>query len=215
MRLLPVLLALALVAAGGAAAQVKVRTETIKRPAAAPPATQFVPAAEATDHVAAATPDDATAKGEPLSGLARLPEPVLRMRERILKAARSGDPHELFTLMQSGATMPVFTRTQRLDPTVIWKEAYPDSGGLEALSILITLLETDFVRLNAGTPQDTFLWPYFASVPLGSLTSAQKVDLFRIITASDYQAMLDGGRYDFYRVGIAPDGTWRYFLSGK
>ena len=145
----------------------------------------------------------------------RLPEAVGRMRERILKAAHSGDPQQVLALMQANGTMPVFSHTQKLDPTAIWKEAYPASGGVEALSILITILETGFVHIDAGTPQETYLWPYFAREPLKSLTPEQKVDLFRIVTGADYQDMLERGHYAFYRVGIGPDGAWRYFVSGE
>ena len=145
----------------------------------------------------------------------RLPEAAARMRERILKAAHSGDPQQVLALMQAGGSMPVFSHTRKIDPTAVWMQAYPESGGLEALSILITILETGFTHIDAGTPQEIYLWPYFAREPLKSLTAEQKVDLFRIVTGSDYQTMLETGRYAFYRVGIGPDGTWRYFVSGE
>jgi hypothetical protein len=214
-----------LAVSGSVLAQVRVRTETITRPATPTPANQFVPLtppggenARATSPQAAAGASDArraAVSAEDPADLARLPEPVRRMRARILKAAHSGDPQQVLALMQSGGAMPEFSRTQKLDPTAVWNEAYPDSGGVEALSILITILETGFVRVDAGTPQETYLWPYFAPVPLKALTPEQKVDLFRIITSSDYQNMLERGRYDFYRVGIGPDGAWRYFVSGE
>ena len=38
--------------------------------------------------------------------------------------------------------------------------------------------------------------------PLPALTSAQKVELFRIVTGADYKDMLAFGVYAFYRVGI-------------
>ena len=116
------------------------------------------------------------------------------MRERILAAAKSGDPQQMLALMQSGDTMPVFSHTQKLDPTAIWKEAYPESDGLEALSTLVTILDIPFARFAPDTPQDTYVWPYFALTPLAALTPRQKIDLFRVITGSDYEAMLKTGR---------------------
>jgi hypothetical protein len=134
------------------------------------------------------------------------------MRSRV---AATGDPQQLVALMKAGASVPMFSRTQRLDPTAIWRESYPDSDGIEVLSILFTILTTAPIRTEPDTPAETYLWPYFARLPLASLTPAQKVDLFRIITGADYREMLASGRYAFYRLGIAPDGTWRYFISGE
>jgi hypothetical protein len=51
-------------------------------------------------------------------------------------------------------------------------------------------------------------------VPLRRLTPEQKVELFRIVTGSDYKKMKEFGAYIFYRVGIAPDGTWHFFVAG-
>lgn len=214
-RPLPVLLAVMLAACGGALAQVRVRTETIRPPTPAPPFSELAPVApeDGASGPAATLParvEDPAIITDP----AQLPPAVAGMRERILKAARSGDPQKVLALMQAGATMPLFSHTQRLDPTVVWRDSYPDSDGIEALSILVALLTTAPIRTDPETPAETYLWPYFARLPLKSLTAAQKVDLFRIVTGADYREMLASGRYAFYRVGIAPDGSWRYFIAG-
>jgi hypothetical protein len=223
-----------LVEGGGAVAQVKVRTETIRPqgPATIPPsANKFVlPAEEGSregnregshegsrdvgPQAAAAEPDRA-AGPEIATDISRLPPAVLRTRERILAAARTGDLQTLLALMHANGNMPVFSHTQRQDPAAYWRETYPDSDGVEILSILITILETEPVRIDAGTPQETYLWPYFARLPIKSLTPAQKVELFRVVTGSDYKEMLERGRYVFYQVGIGPDGSWRYFLASE
>jgi hypothetical protein len=210
MRPLPVLLAVMLAAGTGALAQVRLRTETIRPPTPAIPYNQLTPAPPA-----AAEPLALTEDSDIIMDPARLPPAVAGMRERILKAARSGDLQQLVAVMKAAADMPVFSHTQRLDPTAIWRERYPDSDGIEVLSILFTILTTAPIRVDAGTPAETYLWPYFARLPLASLTPAQKVDLFRIITGADYREMVASGRYAFYRVGIAPDGTWRYFIAGE
>jgi hypothetical protein len=224
-----------LLAGGGAAAQVKVRTETI-RPAGAtipPMANQFVPPSQegnrngnrdASPNARAADPPPAAgtpalperaAGPEIATELGRLPPAVLRTRERILAAARTGDLQTLLALMHANGNMPVFSHTQRQDPAAYWRENYPDSDGVEILSILISILETQPVRIDAGTPQETYLWPYFARLPIKSLTPAQKVELFRVVTGSDYKEMLERGRYVFYQLGIGPDGSWRYFLASE
>lgn len=173
-----------------ASAQTSVRTESIKRPAAA---------------------------GEPapeiITDLSRLPAPVAAMRERILAAARSGDLQQIVAVMQSKGAMPIFSNSAARDPAAYWRENYPDSAGLEVLSILIGILETPFVHVERGTPQEMYLWPYFARTPLKDLTAAQKVALFRIVTGADYKDMLEAGSYNFYRAGIGPDGTWHFFIG--
>jgi hypothetical protein len=184
-----------------AGAQTKVRTETIRppsdaqaRPSPAPPAVDAAP--------------------QILGDLSLLPQPVARARERILAAAKSGDLKKLVTVMQTSETMPIFSLGEDKDPADFWRKTYPDSDGVEALAILIGVLEMPFVHVDKGTPQEMFLWPYFARLPLKSLTPEQKVELFRIVTGADYKDMMDFGAYSFYRVGIGPDGTWHFFVSG-
>jgi hypothetical protein len=215
-----------LAAGHGALAQLKVRTETIKPPATTvpPSANQFVPSdgpgpdAPAIERPAAAG-QTASAAGpagpETATDLSRLPPAVLRTRDRILAAAHTGDLQTLMALMRANGNVPVFSHTQKQDPAAYWKETYPDSDGIEILSILISILETQAARIAADTPQETYVWPYFARLPVKSLTPVQKVDLFRVVTGSDYKQMLERGRYVFYQVGIGPDGTWRYFLASE
>jgi hypothetical protein len=206
------LLALALMASGSVLAQNKVRTETIRPPAAAAQpgaASKF----RSDGHLVS---PDRPAAGEPeiITDLARLPPAAARTRERILAAARSGDLQKLLAVMQLNAALPIFSFSEDKDPVGFWKANYPDSDGIEALSILVTILETGFVHVDLGTPQEIYLWPYFARLPLKSLTPEQKVELFRIVTGADYKDMIEFGAYSFYRLGIAPDGTWHFFVSG-
>ena len=146
--------------------------------------------------------------------LSRLPPGAARTRERILEAARTGDLDKFLIVMQSNETLPVFSFGNEKDPIAFWKATYPASDGLETLAILIQVLETGFVHVHTGTPQEMYVWPYFAHVPLQRLTPEQKVELFRIVTGSDYKKMKEFGAYIFYRVGVAPDGTWHFFVAG-
>ena len=151
---------------------------------------------------------------EIIRDLSRLPPRAARMRERILEAARSGDLEKLLIVMQSNETLPVFSFGNEKAPIAFWKATYPGSEGLEILAILIQVLETGFVHVHKGTPQEMYVWPYFAHVPLNRLSPEQKVELFRIATGSDYKKMKEFGAYIFYRVGIAPDGIWHFFVAG-
>ncbi len=151
---------------------------------------------------------------EVIRDFSRLPEPVRAMRERILAAARTGDPAKVAELMKSLDPVPVYSFGADNDPLGYWKSSYPDSDGIEALSILIEVLESPFVHADKGTPQEMYLWPYFAGMPLAALTPEQKVELFKIVTGSDWKEMQEFGAYIFYRVGIAPNGSWQFFVAG-
>jgi hypothetical protein len=194
------LLALALIASGNALAETKVRTETFKPP----------PAADRGRPTGHLPPQGAVP--EIITDLSRLPAPVARTRERILAAAKSGDLQQLAALMNE--TTPAFSFSDDKDPIAFWKENYPDSEGIEVLSILTTILETGFVRVDEGTQRDMYVWPYFVRMSLKALTPQQKVELFRIVTGADYKDMLAFGSYAFYRLGIGPDGTWHFFVVG-
>jgi hypothetical protein len=177
-----------------------------------PQATPAAPAKPAQAPPSALTRAQTTP--EIVTDLARLPPPVARMRTRILEAARSGDLEKLVAVMQSGETMPIFTFGDEKNPLIFWRANYPDSGGIEVLAILVNILETGYVLIDKGTPQEMYVWPYFAFTPLKTLTGEQKVALFRIVTGADYKEMNEFGAYIFYRLGIAPDGTWHFFVSG-
>ena len=224
----PVLLVLAFAVAMSAdgvvpvVAQVKLQTQSIKpsTPSSTPetpPATGSPPAAGA---VTAAKPTNSAPSGIPnpepelILDVARLPQPVARTREKILAAARSGDLNQVATLMQSSGNVPIFSLNDDKDPIPFWKANYPDSDGVEVLSILIEILEAGLVHVDKGTAQDMYVWPYFARMPLKGLSATQKVELFKIITGTDYKDMLDFGAYNFYRLGISPDGTWQFFVAG-
>ena len=86
---------------------------------------------------------------------------------------------------------------------------------MQVLAILITILKTPFVHVDQGTPQEVYVWPYFARMPLQSLSPEQRVELFRIVTGGDYKQMLGGDAYMFFRLGIAPDGSWQFFVTGN
>jgi hypothetical protein len=150
---------------------------------------------------------------EIIVGLSLLPPAVARSRDRILAAAQSGNLQGLAAIVQADET--TFSWSDERDPVAFWRANYPESEGLEALSILTTILEAPFVHVERGTQQEVYLWPFFARVPLKTLSREQKIALFKIVTGSDYKDMLAFGTYSFFRVGISPDGTWQFFVTGR
>ena len=200
-----------------AVAQNRVKTQVV-RPQSPPAVTREDDPPTITGTVPAAKSQPApatTTAPEIITDLSRLPPPVADMRARILAAARSGELSRLVSVMQSSRALPIFSQSTGQDPITYWRTNYPDSDGVEILAMLIDILDTPFVRVDEGTPEETYVWPYFARVPLKTLTAPQKVELFKIVTGSDYKEMLDAGTYNFFRVGIGRDGSWRFFVTGN
>ncbi|PTW62196.1 hypothetical protein C8N35_101233 [Breoghania corrubedonensis] len=147
-------------------------------------------------------------------GATGLPKPVMRLREQILDAARTGDVERLRPVLESNEMPPTLSLSQINDPIDFLKQSSGDPNGRELLAILTEILEAGWVHVDVGTPQEMYIWPYFARYPVNKLTPPQEVELYRILTAADVEEMQDFGAYIFYRVGIGPDGTWHYFVAG-
>lgn len=153
---------------------------------------------------------------EVIYDITKAPEPVRRMRELMVEAAASGDIERLRALMNPGPnqTQVRMETDEDTDPVAALKQLSGDEEGMEILAILIDILSTGFVRVDAGTPDEVYVWPYFAEKPLAMLTPPEKVELLRIVTAGDVAEMQELGNYNFFRLGITPDGRWKFFTAG-
>jgi hypothetical protein len=148
----------------------------------------------------------------------KAPEAVRKLREAIVEAAASGDPERLRPLMNIGGGLnqtQVTADDPGEDPIKSLHDLSGDQDGIEVLSILLDLLSTGFAHVGQGTPDEMYVWPYFAEKDIKTLTAPEKVDLMRIVTAGDYSDMLEFGGYNFYRVGITPDGKWKFFSASE
>lgn len=143
-----------------------------------------------------------------------LPKPVARMHSQLKEAALSGDMERLRMVLESNEMPPTLSFGETGDPIDFLKSSSGDGQGFEILAILANVLDAGFLHVDAGTPQEMYVWPYFARYPLDRLKPDQKVELFRIVTAGEFAAMQDFGAWNFYRVGIGPDGTLHYFVAG-
>lgn len=187
-------------------------TRTIQASQAQPPPPAPPPATERPAPARRATPPVSV---ELLPDNEELRERVGSMRERLILAARSGDIARLGIAFQVNETMPVFTRGGERDPVAFWKKASGDGEGREILAILLNILELPAALINKGTPQEMYVWPYLAHVPLNDLSPRQSVDLYRLMTAQDVRDMRTLGSWVFWRLGIGPDGTMHFFLAGE
>ena len=144
-----------------------------------------------------------------------LPKPVRDLRDRLMEVARSGDIEKLHPYLEKGGDGTVLTFGEPpKDPIEFLKSASGDGEGVEMLAILLEVLEAGHAHVDAGSDQEMYVWPYFTQVDLEKLTKPQLVQLFKIVTAGDYQSMLDFGAYNFYRVGISPEGKLQFFVAG-
>lgn len=177
-----------------------------------------------------AMPDDTPADDDPskeqsvtkqapalpiLYDVSKLPQPVQRMRQLIVEAAKTGDLEKLRPLIGTGPTQAQLAISGNdADPIDYLHSVSGDDEGQEVLAILLDILDAGFVDMDPGTPNETYVWPYFFTTPLDQLTAPQRVELFRIVTAGDYTDMKTFGGYNFYRIGITPDGEWKFFVAG-
>lgn len=173
-----------------------------------------------------AAPGDATGPAAPhldndgplpeiVYDLSRLPEPVSRMRNLLVEAARTGDIEKLRPLIGTGADMPQLSFGDiEGDPIAFIKGLSGDGEGQEILAIMEEILNAGYVHLGEGTDEDLYVWPYFFGIPLDKLDPRQKVELFKIVTAGDFEDMKQYGAYVFYRLGITPEGRWAFFVAG-
>jgi hypothetical protein len=143
-----------------------------------------------------------------------MPEPVRETWRALIAAARSGDIEQLRPIVDAQPEPPLFAFDDVGDPIAHLRSLSGDAEGREILAILLEVLEAGFMHVDEGTPHEMYIWPYFARYPIEQLTAEQMVELFTILTAGDYRDMLSYGAYIFFRVGIAPDGQWLFFVAG-
>jgi hypothetical protein len=185
----------------------------------APPATEEPGQPTAPEENTAPDDDSQLDPNAPLPeviyDLSRLPEPVKQKHQALMEACKSGDIEKLRPLLETGenGTQLSFGAIEG-DPIAYLKQLSGDGEGREVLAILEEILSAGYVHLDAGTQNDMYVWPYFVGIPLNRLTPAQQVELFKILTANDYEEMKTYGSYIFYRLGITPDGKWSFFVAG-
>ncbi|MCX8999070.1 hypothetical protein NOF55_18340 [Rhizobiaceae bacterium BDR2-2] len=146
---------------------------------------------------------------------ARLPEPVRRLREKIIEAAVSGDPERLRPLIGTGdERTQIPSADDGDDPINALKAISGDEDGVEVLAIILDLISSGYARVNPGTADEIFIWPYFAEKDIQTLSPPEKVELLRIVTAGDLMGMQEYGGYNFFQMGLTPDGRWKFLTAG-
>jgi hypothetical protein len=211
--------------ASAAATQAQTETDSDSEPQAGPPANasgtndsqpgQAEPEDEQTQDAVRPQIDPNAPLPEVTYDLSKLPPAVREMHDKIVEACKTGDIEKLRPLIGSGAEQTQLSLTDfEGDPIKYLHDLSGDTDGQEILAILEMLLETGYVHVNVGKPDEAYVWPYFYAMPLSRLDARQRVELFKIITAGDYEDMKTFDAYVFYRVGITPQGRWAFFVAG-
>ena len=169
---------------------------------------------DADDSPADETPDAPAPMEIPVVeyDFSKLPKPVQRLREQII-AATTGDPEKLRPIIDAQGEPPDFGPSDTGDPIGYLKLQSGDAEGREILAILIEVLDAGYVHVDVGTPDEMYVWPYFARYPIDKLTPPQLVELFKLVFAGDYEDMLSNGVYDSYSPRRASRRTGRGTFS--
>jgi hypothetical protein len=147
-------------------------------------------------------------------GTAELPGPVQEMRDVILSAVSSGRIEDLRHAYDLNELKPDLAADPVADPVAFWKETSADGRGLEVLAALGQILDAGYVILPTGRDLENnriYVWPYFAEVPLASITPAQEVELMRLLGAAAAGELKAKERYSSWRIAIGADGVWHSF----
>lgn len=143
-----------------------------------------------------------------------LPQAVQKTHSALLSAARNGNLAALTAIITANGKVPAVAFDEVEDPVLYLRDLSGDEEGQEILAILLEVLEAGYAQLDQGTDAEIYVWPYFANIRLDTLTPQQRVELFTLVTAGDYEDMKAFGAYNFFRLGISPDGVWQFFLAG-
>jgi hypothetical protein len=141
-----------------------------------------------------------------------LPDPVKRTVDRIATAAQSGEIENIRPVFESNELKPMVAAAFVGDPIALWKTESADGSGRDILAAMLNVLSSGYARLGQG-PDEMYVWPYFAETGVSTLTPAQEVELYRIVPKDRVAEMKKSGKYNYYRLGIAPNGVWHYFLQ--
>ncbi len=159
-------------------------------------------------------PGKNSATSIPRTPLEKLPLPVQEMRDAILNAAARGDIEELRTAIEWNELTPEFGLPSNSEAIEHWRKSSHDGSGREILAVLTNILSAAPAKLPIGPDlenNDVFVWPYLSEIPPKELSPSQQVELFRIAPTQEAAAMISRGKWTWYRLAIAADGTWHIF----
>lgn len=147
--------------------------------------------------------------------VSKLPHPVRAMRASIIRAAKTGNMEALRAVLQKNEIQPIVDFDTKLSPIEFWMDISKDGKGRDVMAAMVEIFMKPYAVLNEGTPKEKFIWPYLAELDIRKLTARQEIDLLRLVSVKDYEAMKKAGKYIGYRATIGKDGTWHIFVREK
>jgi hypothetical protein len=143
-----------------------------------------------------------------------LPRGVAEMRNAILTAVQSGEIEDLRFAVELNELKPELGAAAGSDPIAHLKSLSGDGEGREILAVLGKLLDGGYALVPTGKDIENnrvYIWPYLAEVPLGTLSPAQQVELYRLVSPAEADAMRAAKKWTWWRLAIGADGTWLSF----
>lgn len=143
-----------------------------------------------------------------------LPNAVLKTRNALLLAARTGDLESLRPILEANKVKPIVSFGTEQDPIAYWKDSSIDGTGRDILAEMIKIFSSGFVYINPGTAESMYIWPYHFVYPLDRLSAEQEVELYLLIPPEYREDMEAAGGYIGFRAGIDADGSLVFFVAG-
>ncbi len=140
------------------------------------------------------------------------PKLVQRILNMIVLAAQSGEIEEMRAVLETNELKPMVAARHIDDPIAFWRSQSVDGTGRDILATMLDMLNTGFVLKGSGNTA-MYVWPYFAEIDLATLSPKEQVELYRLVPPEQAKAMIASGTYTGYRLGVAPNGIWHYFLK--
>jgi hypothetical protein len=133
-----------------------------------------------------------------------LPPAVEQTRASIIGAAEARNWEALRSLIDEDSF--IFSFGGGRDPIRFWQVL--ERRGQPVLETLVRVLNT------TPFPSNQFFWPAAAAKPPTEWTNEDLADMATIYTQKEIQSFREYGSYLGWRVGIARDGTWAFFVEG-
>ena len=135
-----------------------------------------------------------------------LPAAVEETRVALLEAAEAGD-HDALAALAGPGFRYTFGSPVEGGPAAYWREL-EETGDERPLEALATILRLPYV-LSRGY----YVWPWTYTVADVADLSAHERALLAPLGGPEQLIVPDTG-YVGWRAGIAPDGSWTFFLAG-
>jgi hypothetical protein len=147
--------------------------------------------------------------------LSALPEPVRKTRDALIAAALTGDIEALRPIVKAQQNPPTVSYGGPDDAVDYLKTYSADGQGIENLAIMLELLNAPYAVFDSASDDPSYVWPYLAVVEdLSALTPKEKLDAYRILTAEQFQELVDLEAWYYWRLYIGKDGEWQAFVAG-